>query len=520
MERSAKDFLGKPLVRKILRVLFLWGIITLRVYFSNHWNEADVLPLARQFMDRQWLPNDWYLNLRIDYRVLFDILAGFFLSKFGFQAVSLVGCLLEYLAFAFALDSLYQTLQLRFEYGAAALVLFLGQQYLVAGEWMIGGLETKVFAYICVLFSISLILNERYHPAFFLAGLAFSFHPLIGMYSFICLCVALFCIAIKTGAFWKPFKSAWLFLISGIVGFFSIFQQLRFSTPSNSRAWEIYVLFRLPRHLYPAAWQGHAWIWLLGLSLLLAAIMLRIVNERKIKFLLIYLISTIGLFGIGLIFYSLGAVSWLRFYWFRLADVMIPFLFPILLLGCLSSERAEMKMGKFQGRLTLFSKLKPGPFLTAWILALVFLISLGNFAITTRESQQQEQASSPKQVMLTWIAKNTPRDAVFLVDPNLVDFYLTAQRSMFCSLKHLPSYGDEILEWNDRLSLCNGGNPFAKSGTEAAGELADNFYRLSVEQIRAIRDQYHVSYYLGNEDRQLDFPLVYDSGRYRLYLIN
>ena len=470
-------------------------------------------------MDRQWLPNDWYLNLRTDYRVLFDILVGSFLSKVGFQTVSLAGCLLEYLAFAFALDSLYRALHLRFEYGAAALALFLGQQFLVAGEWMIGGLETKVFAYICVLFSISLILNERYRLAFFLAGLAFSFHPLIGMYSFFCLCVALFCVAIRTGEFLRPFKSVWLFPVSGLVGFFSIFQQLRFSSSSNNRAWEIYVLFRLPRHLYPAAWQGHTWIWLLGLSILLIIIMLRVVREKKSKFLLIYLLCSIGLFGIGLVFYFLGLISWLRFYWFRLADVMVPFWLPILLLSWLSTEGVKLRLERINGKLFSFTKTRPGYSLSAWIFILVFLISLGNFAITFRGTRQQEQANLSEKNMLTWIADNTPENAVFMVDPNLSDFYLTAQRGMFCSFKHLPSYGDEILEWYDRLSLCNGDKAFLQTGTGVAGELTGNFYSLSLEQIDIIGEKYHVSYYLGNEKRLLDLPLVYDSGSYRLYLI-
>jgi len=520
MERSGKGIISNSVIQRILRVLFLWGIITLSVYFSNHWNESDVLPLARQFMDRQWLPTDWYLNLRTDYRVLFDILVGSFLSKVDFQTVSLTGCLLEYLAYAFALDSLYRALHLRFEYGAAALALFLGQQFLVAGEWMIGGLETKVFAYLCVLFSISLILNERYRPAFFLAGLAFSFHPLIGMYSFFCLCVALFCIAIRTGEFWKLFKSAWLFLVSGLAGFFSIFQQLRFSSSSNNRAWEIYVLFRLPRHLYPAAWQGLTWIWLLGLSILLIIVLLRVVHEKKIKFLLIYLLCSVGLFGIGLIFYSLGLISWLRFYWFRLADVMIPFLLPILLLSFLSTGWLDQKMEKFRRKPKFFSNENPNRSLSVLILILTVFISLGNFATTFREYQKQEQAMSSERTVFAWIAGNTPKEAVFLVDPTLADFYLTAQRSMFCSLKHLPSYEDEILEWHDRLSLCNGGKEFNQSGATVAGELQDNFYQLSLTQIKMIARQYAVSYYLGNEERQLNLPLIYDSGSYRLYLIN
>jgi hypothetical protein len=199
---------------------------------------------------------------------------------------------------------------------------------------------------------------------------------------------------------------------------------------------------------------------------------------------------------------------------------MIPFLLPILLLSFLSTGWLDQKMEKFRRKPKFFSNENPNRSLSVLILILTVFISLGNFATTFREYQKQEQAMSSERTVFAWIAGNTPKEAVFLVDPTLADFYLTAQRSMFCSLKHLPSYEDEILEWHDRLSLCNGGKEFNQSGATVAGELQDNFYQLSLTQIKMIARQYAVSYYLGNEERQLNLPLIYDSGSYRLYLIN
>ena len=51
-------------------------LLPVDVMGERMWNEADVLPLARQAADARWLPNDWYLNEDAGYRFAFQRFAG------------------------------------------------------------------------------------------------------------------------------------------------------------------------------------------------------------------------------------------------------------------------------------------------------------------------------------------------------------------------------------------------------------------------------------------------------------
>lgn len=58
-------------------------------------NEVDILPLARQYADPTWIPDDWYLNQPPGYRMLFLALFGLLASNWGFLATSLIASLAE-----------------------------------------------------------------------------------------------------------------------------------------------------------------------------------------------------------------------------------------------------------------------------------------------------------------------------------------------------------------------------------------------------------------------------------------
>lgn len=55
-----------------LQVTVIFIFLSLRLLLDRNmsgsvWNEVDVLPLAKQFVDRDWIANDWYLNLETNY---------------------------------------------------------------------------------------------------------------------------------------------------------------------------------------------------------------------------------------------------------------------------------------------------------------------------------------------------------------------------------------------------------------------------------------------------------------------
>ena len=135
--------------KDLMEVFLLFLTITLFVFkFEATRNEMDVIPFARATYDPSWLPEDWYLNLEITYRFLFDYPIGFMVDQIGPMATIVTGRLFSYLLFAVSLVYLARALQLRLPWllVSVALSLSIFSAGYGAGEWMIGSLETKAFA--------------------------------------------------------------------------------------------------------------------------------------------------------------------------------------------------------------------------------------------------------------------------------------------------------------------------------------------------------------------------------------
>ena len=86
-----------------LSVLVVTAFLSLKFLFSKIMgtgNEADILPLAKQYADPNWIPGDWYLNQPAIYRLLFETLFGRLIVVWGFLATAVVGRLISYVLIA------------------------------------------------------------------------------------------------------------------------------------------------------------------------------------------------------------------------------------------------------------------------------------------------------------------------------------------------------------------------------------------------------------------------------------
>ncbi|MGH2412869.1 MAG: DUF6798 domain-containing protein [Microcystaceae cyanobacterium] len=79
-----------------LSVLVVMAFLSLKFLLHDNMggNEVDVLPLAKQYADPSWIPEDWYLNQPPGYRLLFETLFGGLIIDWGFLTISVVGRLL------------------------------------------------------------------------------------------------------------------------------------------------------------------------------------------------------------------------------------------------------------------------------------------------------------------------------------------------------------------------------------------------------------------------------------------
>ncbi|HIK45114.1 MAG TPA: hypothetical protein IGR64_09530, partial [Leptolyngbyaceae cyanobacterium M65_K2018_010] len=265
----------KGRVIRILQIFSLWlvAIASAFPFGGYHANEFNKLPLARKAVESDWLAQDWYLNLRSEYYDTFNQLLGPLMSGLGFEAGATIGRLVVYLLFSIVLYIFCRSLRIQFALILAIVYLFLNvqDQSLVAGEWILGGVESKTVAYAFSLLALATFLQQRYWLGFAWAGAALSTHVLTGLYAMFCIVFA--CVLTLRGEVLssKVLSKSWIFFLTGLGGIPVIINQLiARSTIDSLRAGMLYVTFRNPHHLLPSAWwDGRRWKVELILSVIL-----------------------------------------------------------------------------------------------------------------------------------------------------------------------------------------------------------------------------------------------------------
>lgn len=508
----------------ILSITAIFLLIVTKMFTTRYLpNEVDVLPFARQFSDPDWLRNDWYLNLDITYRNLFNAVFGPIVSWLGFDAGKYAGRFMIYLLLSAAVYDFLKAVRLNIIIGLIALFFFLGHQSIVAGEWIVNGVDTKSIAYACVIFSLAALVRKKYIQGFAFIGASISFHPLVGIYSFYCALLA-----ILANKEWREqwqiiIKQSWPLLITGLYGFWSIFvlqiQNNNFAV--SDRVWWVYTVFRLPHHTLPGAWDGHRWDVKLSLAVFLFAVIFSVSKSLGPRFLASYGLASVSLFLIGLGLYAFGDIHILRLYWFRFPDTIVPLLSLIfsgiifekiiktLFSGFLCLPGIRVNIGKYNER-----HLR----IIAGIVVLVGILAAASGSTYNRIKSELDDRK-PIRDSQEWILNNTPEDAVFLIDPTIDNFYVEAQRAVFVSYKHLPQSPDEIMEWYERIKICNGNRPPEKI-KDSFEEIQTNFYNLDETSIRSIAKTYGIDYYLGLPNQKLTFNRIYSDSYYTLYQID
>jgi hypothetical protein len=508
------------------------------------WNEIDVLPLARQFVQPHWVANDWYLNQPAGYRLLFQATFGWLAAAWGFLAASILGRLVCYSLFAFGLVWLGRWLGLTLPLLLLALILYLHSgcdrflldrcayhQGAIAGEWMVGSLEAKAVAYSLLPLAIGWLLAGRYRAAALLLGLMTSFHVLVGGWAFL---VSLGWILLHRRTYPKSsdYLGSSLLLYIAASGFAipAVSQQLTATPPTTPLAPSyIYVFLRLAHHLNPLSWSSEEWIRPIVLLILFGGCVVMLHQQRRSAqpmaqdqitsaFRLAWFVGMALIpFGVGLVIAPFDAEGrWLQYYPFRLGDVLLP-LGTCLLLSCV----LQHSIGVWW----------PRSFRLASILLLG--LSLG-LAVPNFYQQVLDVEAFPAEVQgvdpawrnfTRWIRRETPRQAVIITPPvEFTNFTWLTRRPTIAKFKFLPQNPAGILEWHERLTNLGGGDavwtvttPTTDPRDAIEDRLTAGYYQLTTAQVQALMQQYQASFFATQRQHQLDLPIAYRNREYVLY---
>jgi hypothetical protein len=144
-------------------------------------NEPHYLVKARHYWQPDWCAGDLFLQSSNPHQFFFQTI-GWLTAVLSFEAAAWIGRLLALAVLAIGWDRLISRMTPGFLGPTLAAWLFLLLQTLgnFSGEWLVGGVESKVFSYGLVLWAGGCLLDARPIRGAFLLGLATSFHPVVG----------------------------------------------------------------------------------------------------------------------------------------------------------------------------------------------------------------------------------------------------------------------------------------------------------------------------------------------------
>ena len=356
---------GPPLERSGLRRWRLWGRpdgwkiaaevgLVFLVFFIQgavpvpEVNEPYYLGKAIHFWNPHWAANDFFLNTA-DCHKVFYFTFGWLALWLAPPALAWTGRLLTWALLAWAWRRLSFAVVPRAWWAVptAVLLVVLMKGFPMAGEWIIGGVEAKGFAYVLVFLGLEAILRNRWRRAWLLLGGASAFHVLVGGWS-----------AVAAGLVWLlsprdrlPLRSLWPWLLGGLtLSMFGVIPALRLSwgvDPQLVREADvIYVYERLPHHLVPSQFPPLLINLLPGLTsrtiavdriyLFLGLTFAYFVVDRLVpgggprRRLRWFTVGSLVIAAVGMGVNMLHrwdeelAAGLLKYYWFRLSDVTVP----------------------------------------------------------------------------------------------------------------------------------------------------------------------------------------------------
>ena len=420
-------------------------------------NEPQYLGKALHFVEPGFCPGDFFLDSS-DPHGVFSLLFGPVAAQFGLPAAAYAARAAGLILLAAGWALLARRVAGSAWAGPVSAAAFLAAAAAgnLSGEWLVGGAEGKVFAYGLLLIAADRALGGRWATAAAAAGLAVSFHPVVGVWGVLC---AGFAGAVngwrnRDGGEPAGFSSrtaviaAAVFLACAAPGLWFALDALDANGADAGRANFVQVYRRLPHHLDPMTFRTPAWVGFAHLTLAWAVLRRFAVKTAAEP---VYAAGVLGSLLIAYVGLLIGLRSGapheaafpyaraflLKFYPFRLADVLVPLAASLALAGCVGRVRnAAWRAGL-------------GAAVTAAFAAAALLVP---FYDRNPDGLSDADATAWRTVC-AWIDASLPADAVVVTPVRNHAFKWNAKRAEFVAFKDCPQDPAGILEWDRRLTL-------------------------------------------------------------------
>lgn len=465
-------------------------------------NEPYYLGKAIHYWNPDWVRGDFFLDTQ-DAHLVFYITFGWLSKWLCPTALAWTGRLLTWALLAWSWRRLSWAVVPRpgFAVLSGALFACLIERFHMAGEWIIGGVEAKGFAFVFVFLALEALARNWWNRTWLYLGAASLFHILVGGWAAIAVAFAW----LWLGRPRPPIRA----MLPGLVGGFllavpslipAILLDWNVDPETAARAHRIYVYWRLPHHMILTEFKP-AFIVRFGVLLMLWALLCYKLGEhgRELR-LRAFVVGSLGIALVGAVIgllavtasYPAGAAGLLRYYWFRLSDFAVPM--GVAILGTLFIDRM-LRTRPVMGKLGLA------------VAMAIALLNIGDFAwqrmlpTIPRADNKIKRTGYPEwREACEWIVQSgkIPKDAKFLTPIDSQTFKWYTGRPEVVNRKDIPQDAKSIVEWWDQLWDIHG------IGSEEPIRIwQDSLAELGADELREMGEKYHADYVLTEAPGQV-----------------
>ena len=507
--------------------------------------EPHYLSKAKHFWQLDWCEPDFFLASPNAHTIFYATI-GSLTWRLPFAQAAWIGRILVYFLLALGwTQSLSQVLCTRWgSLWSAWIFLMFASLGNFSGEWLVGGVEGKVASYGFLLIAFSEVLRQRFSLAALWAGLAVSFHPVVGMWGV--LAYAFSCVVRYSNAalrlrvasssvtsvqqdeyrsrgksklpdisrvhrdgrgMWVSLLILVLFSLPGLV---PVLQLLTESVSNETRyaATYLQVYYRLAHHLDPMVFPARSYVCYLFLMVLWAFSLAwggRTVAKSRldgivfgsIVFAAIGIVVGWGPRPANLMPYFAERMQLLKFYPFRLADVLLPIAVAVSLVGVLERTILARPHSK-DAKGIVWSP--------HWLLLILFLAALWHSHSTLSHNRYSREDREDWLDVCAWIDDHLHTNALVQSPTNGWAFKWFARRAEYVTFKDCPQDATGMVEWNRRLN-------FLRKWFEA--NYADEFY--SNKELKDLREKTGITHLLTDRLGPLELQPIYRNKTFQVY---
>jgi hypothetical protein len=480
-------------------------------------NEPHYLGKAKHFWNPDWAKGDFFFE-SADTHWIFYFVCGGLTRWLSLAQVAWLGRLTTWLLLAAAWQRLCRAVVGRSGWAVPSAALFLAFNVgcHLAGEWVVGGFEAKGLAYALVFAALTALVSDRWNTGLVLLGGASALHVLVGGWSAV---AAAFCWLLsptrpRLRDLWPGIVCGGLLALPGIVPALALNWA---SEPQIvAEANDIYVFRRLPHHLVP---QSFRWPFLVR-YLLMVFVWLGLnrgqaANPRLQK-LRRFVVGSLIIAFIGFALsvttadYPESRAALLRFYWFRLADVMLPVDIGLSAVAALAVRNTQDKRRNRQALLWLA------------VCGVLVFYAHDDYAAWSFFRNIPRADKSSKVLdhddwrdVCGWMAHNSPPGSLAITPRMAQTFTWYASRGQAVSWKDLPQDAVAVVRWWQRLE-----DIYGTPHPEFQGRWRDSLTELSPRRLRELGRRYRADYLVVEADPPLDLPELHRNKSYAIYRLD